>query len=179
MKIDLEKIIAMIFTMAISYMLIAYLFNSCSVDHHLSKAQKHIDIAKRKGAVIKPDTVWQYVYTKEIVFDTVTNTYKEILKKDSSFQIINNTIAPVMSRQERKALESYYKHLEKMMKLQNDSLAKELKAYIKTNRQNNKTDRVIIRQENKKFPWFWLILPWCVIGAYIAYKLNLHKLVKL
>jgi len=167
-----------LYSLIFTFIATIFLF-SCSVEHHLSKAQKHIDIAKRKGAVIKPDTVWQYNYTKETVFDTITNTYKEILKKDSSFATINNTIAPGMSRQERIALDNYYKHLEKMMKLQNDSLSKELKAFIKTNRQNKKTERTVVRQENKNFPWFWLILPWVIIALYIAYKLKLHKLIKL
>lgn len=145
--------------------------SNCSIESHLANAQRHIDIAKRKGAVIKPDTVWQYVYTKEVIFDTITNTYREILRKDSSFQTINNTISAGMNRQERLALESYYKHLEKMMKLQNDSLGKELKALIKNNKQIQKTERVIVRQENKKFPWFWLILPWLIIVGYIYVKL--------
>ena len=178
MKCNNTKFILLMILWIVGMLSLVSLFSSCSVEHHLSKAQKHIDIAKRKGAVIKPDTVWQYVYTKELILDTVTNTYKEVLKKDSSYTTINNTIAPGMSRQERKALDNYYKHLEKMMRLQNDSLSKELKAFIKTNRQNQKTERVIVRQENKKFPWFWLILPWCIIALYIAYKLKLHKLIK-
>jgi len=157
---------------------ILFLITSCSIEHHLAKAQKHIDIAKRKGAVIKPDTVWQYKYTKETVFDTITNTYREILRKDSTISTVNNVIAPGMSRQERLALEAYYKHLEKMMKLSNDSLGKELKAWIKVNGQNQKTERIIIRKTSKETPWFWLIFPWVIIGGYIAYKLNLHKLLK-
>lgn len=142
---------------------------SCSIEHHLAKAKKHIDIAKRKGAVIKPDTVWQYVYTKEVVFDTVTNTYKEILKKDSSFQTINNTISAGMSRQERLALESYYKHLEKMMKLQNDSLGKELKAFIKANKQENRTERVTTRIENRQ-PWAWVVLAGFILAILVLLK---------
>jgi hypothetical protein len=161
------------------FILLILCLSSCSIEHHLATAQKHIDIAKRKGAVIKPDTVWQYNYTKETVFDTVTNTYKELLKKDSSISTINNVIAPVMSRQERLALEDYYKHLEKMMRLQNDSLGKEIKKLIKVNGQNQHTQQVVAKQESKHFPWLWLILPWVIIALFIAYKLNLHKLIKL
>lgn len=167
-----------LYSLIFTFIATLFLF-SCSVEHHLSKAQKHIDIAKRKGAVIKPDTVWQYNYTKETVFDTITNTYREVVKKDSTFQTVNNVISAGMTKQERKALDDYYNHLEKMMKLQNDSLSKELKAFIKTNRQNKKTERTVVRQENKNFPWFWLILPWVIIALYIAYKLKLHKLIKL
>jgi nitric oxide reductase large subunit len=169
MKVNWTQLVVLIISWAIGISLAFLLLNSCSIEHHLSKAQKHIDIAKRKGAVIKPDTVWQYSYTKETIFDTVTNTYKEILKKDSSFQTINNTIAPGMSRQERLALEDYYKHLEKMMRLQNDSLGKEIKKLIKINGQNQKTERVIVRQENKQ-PWAWVILSAVVLAIIIVLK---------
>jgi len=169
MKINWINIIIVVITWALGIAILIALLNSCSIEHHLAKAQKHIDIAKRKGAVIKPDTVWHYEYKTETVFDTVTNTYKEILKKDSSVRTINNTIAPGMSRQERIALESYYKHLEKMMKLQNDSLSKELKAYIKTNRQQNKTQRYVIRQENKQ-PWAWVILAAVILIIILVLK---------
>lgn len=166
MKINWINIIVVAITWTLGIAILVALITSCSVEHHLAKARKHTDIAIRKGAVIKPDTVWQYHYTKEVVYDTVTNTYREILKKDSSFQTINNTIAPGMSRQERIALESYYKHLEKMMKLQNDSLAKQLRALIKTNRQDNRTDRVITRIENKQ-PWAWVVLTGFILAILI------------
>lgn len=148
--------------------------SSCSIEHHLAKAQKHIDIAKRKGATITPDTVWSYKYEKEIVFDTITKTYKEVIKKDSTMQTINNTIAPGMSRQERLALEAYYKHLEKMMKLQNDSLEKELKAFIKANKQENKTERITTRIENRQ-PWAWVLFA----GIILAIILVIKKIFKL
>ena len=169
MKINWVNLIILAITWALGITILVVLLNSCSIEHHLAKAQKHIDIAKRKGAIITPDTVWQYEYTKETVFDTVTNTYKEILKKDSSFTTINNTIAPGMSRQERIALESYYKHLEKMMKLQNDSLGKEIKKLIKINGQNKKTERVIVKQENKE-PWAWVILAAVILIIILVLK---------
>ena len=169
MKINWVNLIILAITWALGITILVVLLNSCSIEHHLAKAQKHIDIAKRKGAVITPDTVWHYEYTKETVFDTVTNTYKEILKKDSSFTTINNTIAPGMSRQERLALEDYYKHLEKMMKLQNDSLGKEIKKLIKINGQNQKTQRVIVKQENKE-PWAWVILAAVILIIILVLK---------
>lgn len=168
MKFKLEPLTSLV-VLVLTLLFVALLLDACSIEHHLSKAQKHIDIAKRKGAVIKPDTVWQYSYTKETVFDTVTNTYREILKKDSSFQTINNTISAGMSRQERLALQSYYKHLEKMMKLQNDSLSKELKAFIKANKQENKTQRVVTRVENRQ-PWAWVVLAGFVLAILILLK---------
>lgn len=169
---DIQKFIAGVFAFLIGIfflMAVLYMASGCSVEHHLAKSQKHIDIAKRKGAVIKPDTVWQYSYTKEIVFDTITNTYREVLKKDSTATTINNTISPGMSRQERLALEDYYKHLEKMMKLSNDSLGKEIKKLIKINGQNQKTEQVIIRQENKR-DWFWSLFPWLIIIIFVIFK---------
>jgi cell division protein FtsN len=156
MKINWENLVAIIIGWTLTLYIFLYFITSCSVKHHLAKSQKHIDIAKRKGAVIVPDTVWQYKYTKETVFDTITNTYKEVLKKDSTVTTINNNISSGMSRQERKALESYYKHLEKMMKLGNDSLQKQLNNLVKLNKQNQKTERTIIRQENK--PWMWIAI---------------------
>ena len=152
-----------------SIVVILLMITSCSIEHHLAEAQKHVDIAKRKGAVITPDTVWQYSYTKETIYDTVTNTYKEVVKKDSSFQTINNTIAPGMSRQERLALEDYYNHLEKMMRLQNDSLGKEIKKLIKINGQNQKTEQIIVKQENKQ-PWAWVLFAGLILAIILVVK---------
>lgn len=156
MKANWKHILAIIFAWVVALYGMLLLVTSCSIESHLAKAQKHIDIAKRKGAIITPDTVWQYKYTKEIVFDTITNTYKEILKKDSTISTVNNTISAGMTRQERLALEAQFKHLEKMMKLENDKLKKELNAATKINGQNQKTIRVIERQENK--PWMWVAI---------------------
>lgn len=169
MKINWQHLIAVVFLWVVFLYVFLHLTSSCSIEHHLAKSQKHIDIAKRKGAVIKPDTVWSYSYTKEWKFDTITNTYKEILKKDSTATTINNTIAAGMSRQERLALESYYKHLEKMMKLGNDSLQKQLNALIKINKQNQKTEQVIVKQENKQ-PWAWVILATVILVIILVLK---------
>ena len=54
---------------------LGFLF-SCSIEQHLSKAQKHIDIAKRKGAIIKPDTVWYYSYKLDTVWNVKNNTFE-------------------------------------------------------------------------------------------------------
>jgi hypothetical protein len=165
MKINWQHLAVIIIGWTVSLYVFLSIITSCSVDHHLAKSQKHIDIAKRKGAVIVPDTLWQYKYTKETVFDTITNTYKEVLKKDSTATTINNNISSGMSRQERKALESYYKHLEKMMKLGNDSLQKQLNNLVKLNKQNQKTERTIIRQENK--PWMWIAISLICIAVIV------------
>jgi uncharacterized membrane protein YdbT with pleckstrin-like domain len=155
MKINWKHLIAFIGALLISSLIVLTMYG-CSIERHLSKAQKHIDIAKRKGAIITPDTVWQYNYTKETIFDTITQTYKEVLKKDSTVQTINNVISAGMTRQERLALEANFKHLEKMMELQNDSLNKQLKAATKINGQNQKTIKTIERLENK--PWMWVAI---------------------
>jgi hypothetical protein len=130
------------------------MLTSCSAEKHLIKSQKHLDAAKRKGAVVTPDTVWSYKYVPELIYDTLTNSYLQVLRKDSTIHTITNTVQVSMSRQERLAMESHFKHLERMMKLQNDSLKKQLNAATKINGQNQKTERVVVRQENK--PWMWI-----------------------
>lgn len=131
--------------------------SSCSVDHHLTKAQKHIRIAKRKGASVIPDTVWHYMYTLDTVYNVKNNMYEtRHVVKDSFPYVITNTISAGMTRQERLAMEDMFKHMERMMKLQNDSLKLALKANVKIKKQDEKTDRVVTRKENSK-PWAWVI----------------------
>ena len=155
MKINWNHLIAFIWAFLISMLWLITMYG-CSTEYHLSKSQKHLDIAKRKGAIVTPDTIWQYNYIKETIFDTITKTYKEVITKDSIIQTINNVISAGMSRQERLALEAGFKHLERMMKLQNDSLKKQLNAATKINGQNQKTVRTIERLENK--PWMWVAI---------------------
>lgn len=165
MKINWNHLIAFIWASLISMLWLITMY-SCSTEYHLSKSQKHLDIAKRKGAIVNPDTVWQYNYTKETVFDTVTKTYKEVVKKDSTIQTINNVISAGISRQERLALQASFKHLEKMMKLQNDSLKKQLNTATKINGQNQKTVRTIERLENK--PWMWIAISLICIAVIVV-----------
>jgi hypothetical protein len=76
-----------------------------------------------------------------------------------------------MSRQERKALESSYKHLEKMMKLQNDSLSKQLKALVKTNKQDNKAETKQVKYKEKdSFPWWMLFLSLILLISFFIIK---------
>jgi len=133
------------------------LMSSCSVDHHLTKAQKHIRIAKKKGASVIPDTVWHYRYTLDTVYNVKNNMYEtRHVVKDSFPYVVTNTISAGMTRQERKAMEEMFKHMERMMKLQNDSLKLALKADVKKHKQDEKTDRIVTRKENNK-PWAWVI----------------------
>ena len=162
MKLTLVTSIALILSLAIS----------CSIEHHLAKAQKHIDIAKRKGAVIKPDTVWHYSYKLDTVWNVENNSFETRHVKIESFPYaVTNTISAGMTRQERLLMESYFKHMEKMMKLQNDSLSKALKAEIKKNKQNQKTERVVVRQ--KAMPWKMIIL--CAVLALAFFILTRLK----
>lgn len=144
---------------------------SCSVEKHLSKAKKHIEIAKRKGAVITPDTVWQYLYSTDTVYNNITNTYetKHIIR-DSFPYTITNTITSGITRQERKAMQDMFDHLEQMMKLQNDSLKMKLKSEDKQNKQDNKTERVETRKENKKSPWIWVIAAGLLFLSILLFK---------
>jgi len=162
-------------TFVTSIVLILSLVVSCSIEQHLAKAQKHIDIAKRKGAVIKPDTVWHYSYKLDTVWNVENNSFEtRHVKIDSFPYAVTNTISAGMTRQERLAMESYFKHMEKMMKLQNDSLAKVLKAAVKKNKQIQKTKRVVIRKE--AMPWKMMILIFVsMLALYIVNKLFISK----
>jgi hypothetical protein len=155
----------------ITLLLFMSLVSGCSIDHHLSKAQKHIDIAKRKGAIIKPDTIWHHVYETDTVWNYTNNTFEtRQVVKDSFPYTITNTISSGMTRQERKHLDDMFKHMEKMMKLQNDSLKLALKYQTKQHRQNKKTDRLVTRRENRSNPWIWVILAALLVVAIYLIK---------
>lgn len=144
---------------------------SCSVEKHLAKAKKHIEIAKRKGAVIKPDTVWQYVYGVDTVYNNTTNSFEtRHIIRDSFPYTVTNTITSGITRQERKAMQDMFDHLEKMMKLQNDSLKMQLKSEDKQYKQDKKTERVETRQENKKSPWIWVIVAGLLLASIALLK---------
>jgi hypothetical protein len=149
----------------------AIIIFSCSVEKHLEKAKKHVEIAKRKGAVIKPDTVWQYIYDTDTVFNNITNSYetKQIIR-DSFPYTVTNTITSGITRQERKAMQDMFDHLEQMMKLQNDSLKMKLKSEDKQNKQDNKTERIETRKENKKSPWIWVIAAGLLLASILLFK---------
>lgn len=149
------------------------IISSCSVEKHLAKAKKHVEIAKRKKAVITPDTVWQYVYGIDTVYNNTTNTYetKHIIR-DSFPYTVTNTITSGITRQERKAMQDMFDHLEQMMKLQNDSLKMKLKSEDKQNKQDNKTERVETRKENKKSPWIWVIAAGLLFLSILLFKLG-------
>jgi ABC-type glycerol-3-phosphate transport system permease component len=155
-KINWNHLIAIIIGWVICLYALLWMLTSCSAEKHLIKSQKHLDAAKRKGAVVTPDTVWSYKYVPELIYDTLTNSYLQVMRKDSTIHTVTNTVQIGMSRQERLAMESHFKHLEKMMKLENDKLQKQLKAATKQNGQNKKTERVIVKQENK--PWMWIAI---------------------
>jgi hypothetical protein len=146
------------------------LMSSCSIEHHLSKAQKHIRIAKRKGASVIPDTVWHYMYTLDTVYNVKNNMYEtRHVIKDSFPYVVTNTISAGMTRQERKAMEDMFKHMERMMKLQNDSLKLALKAEVKKHKEDGKTDRTTVRRENSK-PWIWVIVAGLILVCVILIK---------
>jgi hypothetical protein len=151
--------------------IVLFLLYSCSAEKHLMKAEKHIAIAKSKGAVIKSDTVWKYSYTSDTIYNNETNTLEvRHLVKDSFPYTVTNTIKSSMSKQERKYFEDMFKHMEKMMKLQNDSLKLALKFQTKQHKQDKKTERTVVRQENKTNPWIWVILAALLVVAIFLFK---------
>ena len=151
--------------------IVLFLLYSCSAEKHLMKAEKHIAIAKSKGAVIKSDTVWKYSYTSDTIYNKETNTLEvRHLVKDSFPYTVTNTISAGMTRQERKHLDDMFRHMEKMMKLQNDSLRLALKFQTKQHKQDKKTERTVVRQENKTNPWIWVILAALLVVAIFLFK---------
>jgi hypothetical protein len=160
------------------YRLIIFLFCvtvvfSCSIEKHLEKAKKHVDIAKRKGAVIKPDTVWQYVYGIDTVYNNTTNSFEtRHIIRDSFPYTVTNTITSGVTRQERKAMQDMFDHFEKMMKLHNDSLKMQLKSNDKQHKQDKKAEIVKTRQENKKSPWIWVIVAGLLLASIVLFKFN-------
>jgi hypothetical protein len=151
--------------------IVLFLLYSCSAEKHLIKAEKHIAIAKSKGAVIKSDTVWKYHYEYDTIYNKETNTLEvRHLVKDSFPYTVTNTIKSSMSKQERKYFEDMFKHMEKMMKLQNDSLRLALKFQTKQHKQDKKTERTVVRQENKTNPWIWVILAALLVVAIFLFK---------
>jgi hypothetical protein len=151
--------------------IVLFLLYSCSAEKHLMKAEKHIAIAKSKGAVIKSDTVWKYHYEYDTIYNKETNTLEvRHLVKDSFPYTVTNTIKSSMSKQERKYFEDMFKHMEKMMKLQNDSLRLALKFQTKQHKQDKKTERTVVRQENKSNPWVWVILAALLVLSIFLFK---------
>lgn len=168
-KITYIELLVYIYTICLSVFLFIAIC-SCSVDHHLTKAQKHIRIAKRKGASVIPDTVWHYVYALDTVYNVKNNMYEtRHIIRDSFPYFVTNTISAGMTRQERLAMEDMFKHMERMMKLQNDSLKLALKAQVKINKQDEKTDRVVTRKENSK-PWIWVIVALILLASIALIK---------
>lgn len=151
--------------------IVLFLLYSCSAEKHLLKAEKHIAIAKSKGAVIKSDTVWKYHYEYDTIYNKETNTLEvRHLVKDSFPYTVTNTIKSSMSKQERKYFEDMFRHMEKMMKLQNDSLKLALKFQTKQHKQDKKTERTVVRQENKSNPWVWVIIAALLVLAIFLLK---------
>jgi len=168
-KITYTEFAVYVLVIAVSIFLFS-IMSSCSVDHHLTKAQKHIRIAKRKGASVIPDTVWHYVYSLDTVYNVKNNMYEtRHIIKDSFPYVVTNTISAGMTRQERLAMEGMFKHMERMMKLQNDSLKLALKAQVKINKQDEKTERVVTRKEHSK-PWIWVIAALILLASIALIK---------
>lgn len=168
-KITYAELAVYVLVIAGSILLFSVI-SSCSIDHHLTQAQKHIRIAKRKGASVIPDTVWHYMYTLDTVYNVENNMYEtRHVVKDSFPYVVTNTISAGMTRQERKAMEDMFKHMERMMKLQNDSLKLALKANVKIHKQDEKTDRTTVRKENSK-PWIWVICAGLLLASVALIK---------
>jgi TRAP-type C4-dicarboxylate transport system substrate-binding protein len=110
------------------------------------------------------------MYSLDTVYNVEKNMYEtRHVVKDSFPYVVTNTISAGMTRQERKAMEEMFKHMERMMKLQNDSLKLALKAEVKKHKQDEKTDRTTVRKENSK-PWIWVIVAGIILVCVILIK---------
>ena len=110
------------------------------------------------------------MYALDTVYNVKNNMYEtRHVIKDSFPYVVTNTISAGMTRQERLAMEDMFKHMERMMKLQNDSLKLALRAEVKKQKQDEKTDRVVTRKENSK-PWIWVIVAGIILVCVILIK---------
>lgn len=156
---------------------------SCSGEKHLELADKHIEKAKQKGAFVKVDTTYSYIYRTDTLYKngkivTITNTIIDSV----AYQVVNTVTVPKhLDRQERKALKDSLKHVENMYSLetkrlnklarQNVALTKELrKGTNKQIQQNIKQARIEARGNSIKwYDWIGLGL---IIGlcGFIFFK---------
>lgn len=131
------------------YLFLILLIASCSAEKHLELAEKHTQKAIEKGAVIKSDTAYTYIYRT----DTLIKDGKVVLvpKIDSIPYQVTNTVQVVkhLSRQERKALKDSMDHAEKMYKLETKRLDKLAKRNVSLTKELRKRTNALVKQNIK------------------------------
>jgi len=141
--------------MTVRYVIVLLL--ASVVLHSCHNAKYHLDKFYDKGGVITCDTT--YINT------TDTLTIKGVDGKDSLIYIVKNipTICPQATVETRWAVRFDNKRFKDSLKIVSNMYADSLKAAIKNNKIDAKTNRVQIKEENRNYPWWMVFLS--VMGA--------------
>ena len=161
-------------------LLILILLTSCSMEHHLTKAENkgyRCDKQTIERTVIKLDTIRDHITREVIRVDTLYQTETET-------RYLSRYIS--LTRQQRKAIQDSMKHVERMKDRQLDSLRRELTLANRVDRRGNATDKVELRVkkaiekfQNRKRGGLWWYMIWFVLGVVTHWqRKNIFKLVR-
>lgn len=144
----------------ISAYIIINFMSSCSAEYYLSKAIK-------KGAQIKSDTSYQYIYKTDTIYNEKTNTFTvtKYVVDSIPFTIIRKIYVP-MSRQERLLYRDSLSHIRKMYELETNRVKQKTKQIKIEHKTKRKTSPVSIVKN-----LMWLLILFAVV--YLLIKLRL------
>jgi len=149
MNIDIRHIITLIFATIISIVLL-FMISSCH------DAKFHLDKFYKKGGVITCDTI----YVKK----TDTLTIKGVDGKDSLIYITTTVPCncPEATVKTRWSVRFDNKRFKDSLKIVSGMYSDSLKAAIKNNKidskEEEKTNRTKIKEENRNYPWWMVFL---------------------
>lgn len=142
--------------------LILVFLSSCSAGHFVQKSEKFKQKAISKGA--KYETVYKYVTKTDTLVDTLNNTVEiRTFVVDSVPYSVDVPVYVPVGRQERKRLKDSLRFAYRDHKLVVNALKDSLVQERKKHNATKKTERTVVRQENKSR---WLM--WLVIGIVIG-----------
>jgi hypothetical protein len=120
--------------------------------HSCHNAKYHLDKFYKKGGVITCDTT--YVSTTDTIY------VKGSDGKDSLVYIVKNTptICPQATVETRWAVRFDNKRFKDSLKIMSSMYSDSLKAAVKNNRIEEKTNRTQIKEENRSHPWWMIFL---------------------
>jgi hypothetical protein len=162
-------------------LLILILLTSCSMEHHLTKAENkgyRCDKETIERTVIKLDTIRDDTTHEIVRVDTLYTTETET-------RYLSRYIS--LTRQQRKAIQDSMRHVERMKDRQLDSLRRELTLANRVDRRSNATDKVELRVKkaiekfrNRKPGGRWRLFFFGVIVGVISFwqRKNIFKLVR-
>lgn len=161
-------------------LLILILLTSCSMEHHLTKAERkgyRCDKKTIERTVIKLDTIRDHTTHEILRVDTLYTTEVET-------RYLSRYIS--LTRQQRKAIQDSMRHVERMKDRQLDSLRRELTLANRVDRRDNRTDRVELRvqkaiekfQNRKRGGLRWFFIGVLVGAVAFWQRKNIFKLVR-